>query len=162
MAAAPPPSLRSEEEAAMIIQAARIAMFGSPLFPTFSPRGEKGQEQSPAKAGGFTDSLFETLNRYAREIVGDTSHGTSPDQLRDSSRRRPDRDLRIRLERHELRPDCSRDPGPARLGQAGLHAVSPLPPDAGGNSPLPPSLCSFTTLSRDSTTPVPSTRWKSR
>ena len=53
----------------MIIQAARIAMFGSPLFPTStpqggtrSPRGEKGQEQSPAKAGGFTDPLFETLN----------------------------------------------------------------------------------------------------
>ena len=53
----------------MIIQAAKIAMFGSPLFPTFSPRGEKGQEQSPAKAGGFTDPLFETLKTAVDRFV---------------------------------------------------------------------------------------------
>ena len=69
MAAAPSPSLRSEKEATTIIQTARIAMFGAPLFPTFSPRGEKGQEQSPAKAGGFPDPLFETLKKVSMRPI---------------------------------------------------------------------------------------------
>ena len=43
-----------------------------PLTPTLSPGGE-GEQPFPAKAGGFTDPLFATLNSF---IVTPTRFGT--------------------------------------------------------------------------------------